>query len=204
MSHKSVFDRRRLVLGGLAFPVLVLAEPALAGPVVRALASGGRLEATPPCGDPDETPEQTEGPYYTPRSPRRRSLLEPGMAGTRLVLTGTVITTGCRPVKGALLDFWQADAAGVYDNDGFRLRGHQLAEARGRYRLETVVPGLYPGRTRHIHAKVKVPGRPVLTTQIYFPGVRANASDGIFDSRLLVRGLRRRPGLWTARFDVVV
>ena len=44
----------------------------------------------------------------------------------------------------------------------------------------------------------------MLTTQIYFPGVRANASDGVFDPRLLVRGLRRRPGLWTARFDVVV
>lgn len=102
-----------------------------------------------------------------------------------------------------MLDFWQADAGGAYDNDGFRLRGHQLTDARGRYRLETVVPGLYPGRTRHVHVKVKAPGRPLLTTQLYFPGVAANADDPIFDRRLLVRSLRRGPR-WTASFDFVV
>jgi len=60
-------------------------------------------------------------------------------------------------VGGALLDFWQADAAGDYDNTGFRLRGHQFSGADGRFRLATVVPGLYPGRTRHIHVKVQRP-----------------------------------------------
>src|SRR3712207_6926313 len=50
------------------------------------------------------------------------------------------VDTRCRPVAGALLDFWQADARGEYDNSGFRLRGHQFADSRGRYRLRTVVP----------------------------------------------------------------
>jgi protocatechuate 3,4-dioxygenase beta subunit len=196
----SPFTRRGLLGGGAALSLLAAGDPRLAA---RALAARGRLEATPPCGDPDETIDQTEGPFYTPRTPRRRSLLEPGMPGKRLVISGRVITTDCRPLAGALLDFWQADAGGAYDNDGFRLRGHQLTDARGRYRLETVVPGLYPGRTRHVHVKVKAPGRPLLTTQLYFPGVAANADDPIFDRRLLVRSLRRGPR-WTASFDFVV
>lgn len=145
------------------------------------------LSPTPQCGDDDEvTPAQTEGPYFTPNSPERTSLLEPGLAGTRLVVTGFVLTTACQPVAGALLDFWHADDAGEYDNVGYRLRGHQFADAQGRYTLETIVPGLYPGRTRHIHVKVQAPGQPVLTTQLYFPGEPRNASDGIFAEALLM------------------
>lgn len=99
---------------------------------------------TPMCGDDDDddvTPAQTEGPYYTPRAPERSSLLEPGMPGTRLLVAGYVLTTSCQPVARALVDFWQADDAGVYDNAGFRLRGHQFSDASGRYTLETVMPG---------------------------------------------------------------
>lgn len=191
--------RRGALLAGLT----VTLDPGLAHAALRVAVAGHALEATPAC-DEDETPEQTEGPFYTPRTPRRTSLVEPGMPGKRLVLSGRVLTTRCRPVRGAVLDFWQADARGRYDNRGFRLRGHQLADAFGRYRLETVVPGLYTGRTRHIHVKTAAPRRPVLTTQLYFPGEPANAADGIFDARLLVRAMSKRPALWTARFDFVV
>jgi protocatechuate 3,4-dioxygenase beta subunit len=132
------------------------------------------------------TPRQTEGPFFTPNSPQRTSLLEPGLPGTRLTLTGAVLSTSCRPVERALLDFWQADDGGAYDNQGFRLRGHQFTDAKGRYRLETIVPGLYTGRTRHIHVKVQAPGGRVLTTQLYFPGEARNASDGIFRKECLI------------------
>ena len=144
------------------------------------------LQPTPQCGDDDDdpTPAQTEGPYFTPNSPKRASLLEPGMAGTRLVVTGYVLTTACRPIAGALLDFWQCDDAGAYDNVGYRLRGHQFTDEAGRYQLETIVPGLYPGRTRHIHVKVQAPGQRVLTTQLYFPGEPRNARDGIYRREL--------------------
>ena len=91
---------------------------------------------------------QTEGPFYTPDTPERRSLLEPGMPGTRLLVSGYVYSTACQPVPGALLDFWHCDDAGVYDNQGYRLRGHQFADDEGRFELETIVPGLYTGRTR--------------------------------------------------------
>jgi protocatechuate 3,4-dioxygenase beta subunit len=147
------------------------------------------LAPTPSCADEDdltETLPQTEGPFYTPDTPERTSLLEPDMPGTRLLVTGYVYATDCTPIAGALLDFWHADDAGVYDNEGFRLRGHQFTDDDGRYELETIVPGLYTGRTRHIHVKAQAPNQPVLTTQLYFPDEPANESDGIFDPALLM------------------
>jgi len=146
------------------------------------------LPPTPACVDDDETLEQTEGPFFSSGSPQRTSLVEAGLGGTPLVVTGLVLTTDCRPVQGAKLDFWQADDSGEYDNSGFRLRGHQFTDAAGRFRLETILPGLYPGRTRHIHVKAQAPGSGVLTTQLYFPGEARNDADGIYDQRLLLDG----------------
>ena len=197
--------RRRLLELGLALPPLA----AVAGGMDALLAEASaapRLAATPSLADADDepTPALTEGPYFTPRSPLRRSVVPKGAPGTRLTLTGRVLTTRGRPVARALLDFWQCDARGVYDNRGYRFRGHQLTDARGRYRLLTVVPGLYPGRTRHIHVTVQAPRRPVLTTQLFFPGVTANTSDGIFTAECLVRGWRLVDGRRVARFDFVL
>ena len=162
------------------------AVSALAGPA--STSSGGTtLAPTPACFDDDDvTPPQTEGPYYTRNTPERTSLLEPGMAGTRLVVSGLVVDTACQPIPRALLDFWQTDDAGEYDNVGYRLRGNQFTDDAGAYRLETVVPGLYPGRTRHIHVKVQAPNQPVLTTQLYFPDEPRNARDGIFRPELVM------------------
>jgi protocatechuate 3,4-dioxygenase beta subunit len=150
--------------------------------------SSPALAPTPVCADDDleATVPQTEGPFYTPDTPQRQSLLEPGMAGTRLVVSGYVYDTACRPIPGALLDFWQADDAGAYDNVGYRLRGHQFADDEGRFVLETIIPGLYTGRTRHIHVNAQAPNQPVLTTQLYFPDEPANATDGIFDPALVM------------------
>ena len=159
---------------------------------------------TPDCDDGDEpTPSATEGPFFTPRSPERRSLIEPGMTGTRMVLTGLVVTQGCKPVAGALVDFWHADDAGDYDNEGYRLRGHQLTDAEGRYRLETIVPGQYPGRTRHFHVKVQPGGGRVLTTQLYFPGEARNQRDFIFRPDLLMAVNDAKDGK-QARFNFVL
>ncbi len=128
------------------------------------------LPPTPDCGDDDDiTPRQTEGPFYTPNSPERTSLLEPGITGTKITVTGQVLTTDCKPVANALVDFWHADDNGEYDNVGYKLRGHQFTDAAGRYNLRTFVPGLYPGRTRHFHVKVQAPNQRILTTQLYFP-----------------------------------
>ena len=108
------------------------------------------------------------------------------MAGTPLLITGFVLTSDCAPVAGALLDFWQANDAGQYDNVGYTLRGHQFADDLGAYRLETIVSGLYPGRTRHIHVRVQPPNGAILTTQLYFPDEPSNARDVIFRPELIM------------------
>jgi protocatechuate 3,4-dioxygenase beta subunit len=115
-----------------------------------------------------------------------------------------VLATDCRPVDRALIDFWQADDAGEYDNQGYRLRGHQFSDARGAWRLETVVPGIYTGRTRHIHVKAQAQGGPVLTTQLYFPGEPGNDRDGIFQPELLLTDVRDAGGVRRASFTFVL
>ena len=128
---------RRVILGAGVFAAgsLLMTD----GSVAQA-----PLAATPACHGGDEvTLPQTEGPYFKPSSPERIELLEPEMAGQPIELVGFVLTRACKPLAGALLDFWQADDKGRYDNSGFRLRGHQFTDAEGRYRLRCVVPGLY-------------------------------------------------------------
>jgi protocatechuate 3,4-dioxygenase beta subunit len=162
------------------------------------------LPATPACHDGDDaTLPQTEGPYFKPPSPERIELYEEGMAGQPIELVGLVLSRACKPLAGALLDFWQADAKGQYDNSGFHLRGHQFTDAEGRYRLRSIVPGIYPGRTRHIHVKVQPAGGRVLTTQLYFPGEAKNRSDGLFRRELLMR-TAKNAGWLAGRFDFVV
>ena len=197
--NERLLTRRRLLELGLALPPLA----ALAG---TDLFAERLLAATPELldADDDPTPALTEGPYFTPDSPRRSSIVPAGAAGTRLTLGGRVLRTNGRPVANALIDWWQADARGVYDNRGYRFRGHQFTDARGRYTLRTVVPGLYPGRTKHLHVKVQAPRKPVLTTQLFFPGVAGNRSDGIYTPDCLVGGWRLANGRRYARFDFVL
>ena len=105
------------------------------------------------------------------------------MQGTRLLLVGYVLNQDCNPLPNAWLDFWQADASGQYDNDGYRLRGHQYTDAQGRYFLETILPGLYDSRPiEHIHVKIHPEGGEEVTSQLYFPsqpveGLTVNLED---------------------------
>ena len=162
-----------------------------------ALACGNRSQSA------TVTPELTEGPYFTANSPERASLLEDGTVGTKLVITGYVYTTDCQPVANALLDFWQADANGVYDNSGYNFRGHQFTDANGYYQLTTVVPGIYTGRTEHIHVKIQAPNGKLITSQLFFPGVAGNDTDRIFDQGLLLAIQESSDGQ-QAQFNFVV
>ena len=188
--------RRRFVTGALTASVAGLVLPTFS----RRTSAQAELSITPACDDGDEpTARQTEGPFFTPNSPERTMLREAGMAGTPITLTGFVLTRSCRPVEGALVELWHADDEGAYDNVGYRLRGHQFTGADGRYAFETIVPGVYPSRTRHFHLKFQAPGGSVLTTQFYFPGEPANERDRIFDPALLLQ----IDGA-TARYDTVL
>ncbi|MBV9567486.1 MAG: intradiol ring-cleavage dioxygenase [Hyphomicrobiales bacterium] len=161
------------------------------------------LAATPSCGDHEATLAETEGPYFKPHSPHRADLRTTGIDGRSVELSGLVLTRSCRPVQNALVDLWHADDKGVYDNKGFGLRGHVFTDADGRYTFRTILPGLYPGRTRHYHVKAQAPGEAVLTTQFYFPDEERNRSDGLFRRELLMRVATAQGGL-QARFDIVL
>ena len=190
--------RRRVIQAMLAVPALTLAAcgggadaAAQGSPTAPAL-----LTPTPVCddGDDDPTPAQTEGPYFTSNSPVRTSLVEAGMPGTLLAISGRVLTTACQGIAQAKLDFWQADNAGAYDNAGYRLRGHQFTDGSGNFSLQTIVPGLYPGRTRHIHVKVQAPTAAFSRRSCTFPASRATramastARNCCWRSRMLERG----------------
>ncbi|MER7188692.1 carbohydrate-binding protein [Streptomyces flaveolus] len=193
---------RAAVAAGAAVPLLATGAVALARDSARA--PGTTLAPTPFCDDGDDpTPDQIEGPYFKPNSPLRTDLVTPGTAGTRLAVSGYVFGRNCVPLPGVLLDFWQADTAGAYDMAGYTFRGHQFTDSTGAFTLRTIVPGLYPGRTRHIHVKAQAPGEPVLTTQLYFPGEPRNSTDTIFDPALLMN-VRDAGGGRQATFDFVL
>lgn len=206
--HSNRLSRRTIMRLGLSIPPMMLAacaapmvtappaDPppaaAVALPTVtpEAVAENAvqTLAPTPACDDGDDEPTlaQTEGPYFTPNSPERTSFLEAGITGAPMTVSGFVLSTDCQPVAAALLDFWHCDDAGVYDNVGYKLRGHFFTDEAGHYALTTIMPGVYPGRTRHFHVKVQAPNQSVLTTQLYFPNEPANARDGIYRPELLM------------------
>ncbi len=190
---------RRQVLAGGASAAMGLVLDTEDGYAQQALAP------TPAChaGEMPTRP-QIEGPFFKPASPLRGDLREPGMAGRPAELAGFVLTRSCRPVAGALIELWHADDQGAYDNTGFRLRGHLFADAKGRYAFKTIMPGLYPGRTRHFHIKVQAAAEsPVLTTQLYFPEEPRNQEDDLFRPELTMQVAASDDAL-RARFDLVL
>jgi protocatechuate 3,4-dioxygenase beta subunit len=119
-------------------------------------------------------PEQTEGPYYISGEKLRRNIRE-GRPGTALRLRVRVVDAStCKPIKGAAVDVWHADAGGDYSGFGSGsdsrtfMRGVQRTDANGYVTFLTVYPGWYQGRTVHIHVKVHVGGNVVHTGQLYF------------------------------------
>ncbi|MEM9335455.1 MAG: intradiol ring-cleavage dioxygenase [Pseudomonadota bacterium] len=165
------------------------------------------LPPTPACGD-GATIAQTEGPYYTPDTPLKPSLIEPGMQGQRLAFKGRIVTTDCQPVAGAVLDVWSCDADGVYHNDDFTLRGHVFTDAEGRFEIETIRPAMYTDfgffRTPHLHVKLQGKGTSLLTTQVYFPDEDTNAEDSIYDESLVMALSEQEDGSVVGEFDFVL
>jgi len=145
-------------------------------------ACGGSSNDAPPADDTSEfdaaarceqTAELTEGPYYFDADAIRSDIRE-DRPGAPLRLGIRVRSAGsCEPIKDAVVDIWHCDAGGVYSGfeagEGERfLRGTQITNADGVAEFTTVYPGWYQGRTVHIHAKVHLDRKTVLTTQLFF------------------------------------
>jgi protocatechuate 3,4-dioxygenase beta subunit len=202
-SVPSAFSRRRFL-----YAVTIAAAPVA---FLRSVFGEGgekgtvHLEPTPAVGDDDLelTPEETAGPFFRPNSPARINFRETGVSGVPVNLRGSVLDRSGKPLAGALLDFWHADADGQYDFGGFRCRGHQFADAGGRYSLQTIMPGLYPGRTRHYHVRLQSAHGPIVSTQLYFPGEARNSDDFLFRRDLLLKIQGTTEG-WDATFNFVL
>jgi protocatechuate 3,4-dioxygenase beta subunit len=164
MEHKLTRRGSIVALGGLAATAAGWkADEAGAGPA--AVASGAVSCVL--------TPEMTEGPYYVPGEAVRRNITE-GRRGTPLELRLTVVSAStCKPIVGAKVDVWHADALGVYSgvqgNTGTFMRGVQATNSHGVALFDTVYPGWYTGRAVHIHVKVHLGGNVVHTGQLFFP-----------------------------------
>ncbi|MGI0525890.1 intradiol ring-cleavage dioxygenase [Rhizobium giardinii] len=190
--------RRSLLTAFLTLPLIDVARMKAFGQVAPDLA------LTLACDDGDElTLEREAGPFFRPNSPLNRDLYPDAPAGERITIAGFVLDNHCRPLGGSLVEIWHADENGDYDSVGFRLRGHQFTDTQGRWWFNTIVPALYPGRTRHFHFKVQRPGGRVLITQLYFPREPRNAGDRLFDEALLL-DMKQTGDEKFGRFDFVI
>jgi protocatechuate 3,4-dioxygenase beta subunit len=184
--------RRRealVTLGGLGAGVVWAATRGSAGLARAAVAAPHATAAATTCV---LTPEVTEGPYWISNRLTRRNIKD-GRPGLTLALYITVVdATTCKPITGADVEIWHADAGGAYsgysassppsggghaapNNSRRYLRGHQKSDVNGRVRFDTIYPGWYRGRTPHIHMKVHVGGAVVHTGQLFFADATSRA-----------------------------
>ena len=144
------------------------------------------------------------GPFYKEGAPFKQRLGE-GVEGERLIITGKVMDMRCQPVQDAILDVWQANSTGEYDNEGFTLRGKVKTNTDGIYLIDTVIPKEYSAgdltRPGHIHLKVGAPNQPTLTTQLYFEG-DPYLTD--FEDKSLVMKVTEENGTKKANFNFVI
>ncbi len=185
---------------------------------VSALAAGGLFYTQPGAFAQALvlTPAQTEGPYYPNQLPLDQDndllvindRITPAV-GSIAWLSGKVLTSAGSPVRNAVVEIWQADSVGSYIHTQGALNGQRDSNfqgygkfetaSNGQYLFRTIKPGLYPGRVRHVHCKITLPGGQSLTSQIYIEGETGN--DGVLHgiSNAAQRASVIRP--WTAISD---
>lgn len=209
----SMNRNRRHFLRGLSFTAALFTVPgAFADELIR-------------------TPAQTEGPFYPDHLPldTDNDLIVVNNGVTPAVgeithLTGRILDAKSQPIRNALVEIWQCDNNGVYMHSrdthaprdkNFQAFGRFLTGSTGEYYFRTIKPVVYPGRTPHIHYKIKIKGKDELITQCYIKGHPQNEKDGIYKS---IRDAKAREsvsidfvpikasriGELAAKFDVVL
>lgn len=214
MNEHMIAPNRRMFLGAFAFSASALwVRGAFAEELTR-------------------TPRQIEGPFYPDKLPldTDNDLLVINDSITPAVgdithVTGRVLDTQGAPIRNAVVEIWQVDAKGAYLHSGtsnsdkrdknFQGFGRFTTASTGEYYFRTIKPVAYPGRTPHIHFKIRRHGKDVLTTQCYIKGEARNDRDGV------LRGIRdpkakesvivefapmpgSKLGELTAKFDIVL
>jgi protocatechuate 3,4-dioxygenase, beta subunit len=179
MNTPCSFCSRRTFLGGLALGSTAFFAPGIfAEELLR-------------------TPAQTEGPFYPDKLPLDtdndliviNDELTPAV-GTITYVSGKILDARGNPLKNAAVEIWQCDNNGAYLHTGtsnagmkdksFQGFGRFVTGSSGEYLFRTIKPVPYPGRTPHIHFKVKLKGKEALTTQLYVKGHPGNERDGIW------------------------
>jgi len=229
MAHVS---RRDLITTGLAtlgVGSLLLRAGAQPTPVSGELGAYGRFLARadkPGVVNPEDKLVPTEdcilGPYHRPGAPFRAKITPPLVPGIVMLIRGRVWGADTRkPLAGARLDIWQANAEGRYDNDDpakpprkdvFLNRARVSADESGYYEFETVHPGAYKigpnaWRPSHIHYWISHPGYVPLVTQLFFKGDPHNKTDDFIKESLIIELETMKVGkanLEVGRFDIVL
>jgi protocatechuate 3,4-dioxygenase beta subunit len=212
-------------------------------PRLRLIAAGAGIAAfagLPMLSSARGLPRMTDGPFYPSLAYRARSVdwdadlttvrtrspdgqPQPRARGEHLDLRGAVIDRDGRSVDGAEIEIWQCDAFGSYRHPrgagaridaGFQGFGGTKSDARGVYRFRTIRPVPYPGRTPHIHVKVRHPAFGELTSQLFVAGEPGNAADFLYQSLSaaergevelrLQKPAGGEPVAWVAERDLVV
>jgi protocatechuate 3,4-dioxygenase beta subunit len=164
-------------------------------PTIGKAAVIGEVKSPDAC-NPTTLDYYGQGPYYSSNAPtfNNNQLASTTESGTRLIISGRVQTLDCTAViPNTVLDIWQANDAGAYDNSGFNLRGMTKSNSQGFYSFETIQPGKYLNgalyRPSHIHFKITPPGFPTMVTQLYFQGdtdiladAAASITSGTYDA----------------------
>ncbi|RJQ69464.1 dioxygenase [Pseudonocardiaceae bacterium YIM PH 21723] len=211
LEARMTHSRRNILKAGAAAAALTAAGVAL----TEGTGQSTTLPLTP-CTPGSTTPPIMEGPYFKPNTPERTDLVTSGITGVLLTVSGTVFTQNCTPVTKALIEVWQCDAKGKYDNVTYTLRGHFYTDANGKFSFKSIIPADYIDngdfRTPHIHIKVQRPTAQVLTTQLFFPDntdaygknfAQLNARDQLIDRRCTITLGTKVDNHYDGTFDLV-
>jgi len=159
------------------------------------------------------------GPFYTDNPPmiEENKLASSAEQGERIIISGRILNLDCNQfIPNTIVDVWQANHEGQYDNQGYTLRGYTKSNDQGFYLFETVKPGKYLNgnsfRPSHIHYKVSPPGFSTLTTQLYFEGDTSIASDaaasissGNYDATDRIIALSKNSdNIFEGTFDIII
>ncbi len=159
------------------------------------------------------------GPFYTDNPPmiEENTLANQSEKGERIIISGRVLNLECDQfIPNTIVDVWQANNEGQYDNQGYTLRGFTKSNDQGFYLFETIKPGKYLNgssfRPSHIHYKVSPPGFDTLTTQLYFEGdtsipgdAAASITSGTYDaSDRIITLSENSNNVLEGTFDIII